>query len=70
MTLSDEKCPSCEGQLGPWSVPVHHDGRTDTVCCDACATALSEGRRLAVEDYTTMAIGVDVLRKALLRNRS
>jgi hypothetical protein len=72
MSYSEEKCPSCQGPLGPWSVTANHDGRTETACSDACATAIGDGHRIAdakAEDYTTMAIGVDVLRKALLRNR-
>jgi len=70
MNSVEEKCPSCQGALGPYSVPV--SGRFgEMACSDACATALADGRRLsdAKEDYSTMAIGEDVLRKALLRDR-
>ena len=73
MTFSnEEKCPSCQGALGPWSVSVNHAGRSSYACSDACATALADGAPPAsakAEDYTTMAIGEDVLRKALLRGR-
>ena len=72
MTASNEKCPSCQGPLGPWSVSMNHDGRSQTACSDACATALLDGHGASAataEDYSTMAIGEDVLRKALLRAR-
>jgi hypothetical protein len=65
----DEKCPSCHGPLGPWSVNLAGGG---SACSDACASAHSQGSSLddaKAEDYSTMAIGVDVLRKALLRHR-
>lgn len=61
------QCPSCQGPLGPWSVNVQVDGRSVTACSDKCA-GLASGSK--AEDYRTMPIEVDVLRKALLRRRA
>lgn len=65
---AQDHCPTCHGPLGPWPVTTS----AGSACSQACADALIAGRsrpESAPTDYSTMALEVDVLRKALMRQR-
>ena len=65
---ANAQCPSCQGPLGPWSVTVQVNGVPVTACSDKCAGRVGSGP--SAEDYRTIPLEVDVLRKALLRRRA
>ena len=64
-----DHCPTCHGPLGPWTVNTNAGSACSQACADALIAGRSQPQANAKADYSTMALEVDVLRKALMRQK-